>query len=270
MVCLTGLFLSGGLTLNVALGSNYQHYAGQWMVQIPASDSREDQTKIAADITKRLRATEGISAAKIVEDAKVEQLLAPWFGSHDVVALLPIPTVIEVTLAKRPPPSLTPAALADQLNSVIPGIQVDDNAQWVEQYLHFTTMVQRVAFGLAMLVVACTGAIVVLSAMTSLKLHQRTVQLLHSFGATDAYIARQFQWNAFLLALRGSCMGALLAGMVYVTLDLASSQLEAPLLPHFAFTPLHFALLVSMPLVIGLLALLATRVTTLTMLRHMH
>lgn len=271
MVCLTGLFLGAGITLDRAINVDTRHYSHNMTVHLPYRQEGMDAlTQQALDILRRKK---GIASAEAIVENNVKTLLAPWFGSGDVLDLLPLPRLIEVTLEEsddHAPPALKAQDVKQALSSLPGEIQVDDNQLWVEQFSRFTSMVKMVAFSFASLIIATTLAIVVLSAMTTLKLHHKTVTLLHAFGATDRYIARQFQRNAFLLALRGALPGALVAGILFVGFDMTSSALKSSLLPSFSFTLLHAAMLAALPIATSLLSLCSARLTALAMLRRLH
>ena len=111
---------------------------------------------------------------------------------------------------------------------------------------------------------------IVLVARTNLRLHFKTVSLLHMFGATDEYILRQFQWNNAWLAARGAFAGVLLAGMVFAVAVILSVRWESPVIPEISVSALHGLLFILLPIFTAAIALVATRHTVRTMLENMH
>ncbi|MEJ0010301.1 MAG: FtsX-like permease family protein [Alphaproteobacteria bacterium] len=111
---------------------------------------------------------------------------------------------------------------------------------------------------------------ITLVARTNLKLHFKTVSLLHLFGATDEYILRQFQWNGAFLAMRGALAGVLLAAVLFGTAVVLTHHWASPVLPPLDFGLRHVAVFIALPVFIALTALLATRLTVQSMLHHIH
>ena len=60
---------------------------------------------------------------------------------------------------------------------------------------------------MVLLVGGASVAAVVFAVRTGLAIHSPVVELLHIMGATDAYVARQFQTHVAGLALRGGLVG---------------------------------------------------------------
>ncbi len=88
-------------------------------------------------------------------------------------------------------------------------------------------------------------------------------------GASDEYIMRQFQRHALVIALQGSGLGTLAAGLVLLALKMAGSENTALLLPAFTVHALEAAAVAALPLMACLIAVLTARVTVLRSLSLM-
>ena len=181
--------------------------------------------------------------------------------------MLQLPVLIDVRMDASQPPDLK--TLAAKIKALAPQAMLDDNKLWVAKFSEFTRMIQAVAFMLALFIVITTAAIIILASRTALKLHFKTVQLLHSFGARDDYIVRQFEWNAFLLALKGAVLGSFLAMLTYWLIGVSASQLDSPLLPSFALTFPHVLVFALLPLLTALTAMGSARLAVHSLLRKM-
>ena len=88
-------------------------------------------------------------------------------------------------------------------------------------------------------------------------------------GAEDDYIARQFQFNAFLLGMRGGLVGVAVAAALFFIVGLSVNEINTALLPEFPITGMHLFVWFMLPPLTGLLALFVARKTVLAMLRQM-
>jgi cell division transport system permease protein len=132
-----------------------------------------------------------------------------------------------------------------------------------------------IEFG-AGLVVLLIGAVSVLTVVfttrTGLMIHAPIVDLLHLMGAADHYIARQFQWHAFRLGLRGGAIGLILALLAFGALRLgaeAGGSSVADLAPGLRLPILAWVLVGLLPPVMGLVGLVTARLTVLRTLARM-
>jgi cell division transport system permease protein len=107
---------------------------------------------------------------------------------------------------------------------------------------------------------------------TGLMIHAPIVDLLHAMGATDSYIAGQFQRHAFRLGLRGGTIGLVPVLLGLGVIRLAAEQggsVVADLAPGLALPMLAWAVLALLPLGIALVGLATARMTVLRTLARM-
>jgi len=90
---------------------------------------------------------------------------------------------------------------------------------------------------------------VVFVTRTGLDVHRRVIDIVHLVGATDGYIAGQFQANALTLGLLGGIGGLALAGLTLVIVAALLSGIDENLLPPLSLAPGQWALLASLPLI---------------------
>lgn len=264
MVFLTGVFLAVGVTVGEILHHKRQDLS-QWLtVQVPA-DTRNPA--LEASITAALEEVPQIESVHRRPQAEIEALLAPWFGDGEVLRQLALPIVLEAKLSGKD--GLDLKALRDTLRGLAAGAEVDDHQYWLDHYLSFIRMLAWAAYGMAALIIAATTVMIIFTSKTALKLHKDAVWLLHSVGAVDLYIARQFQFNAFLLGMRGALIGTSLAAALFFCVGFFTAQFEAPLLPSLPISGWHVAIWLALPLLTGFLAMIVARKTVLAMLQKM-
>jgi len=170
-------------------------------------------------------------------------------------------------------PSASTAVLHKELSSqrlaaVVPGASVDDHKQWLAGLLRLIDAVRLVAAIVLGLVVLAAVATVVFVTRTGLDVHRRVIDIVHLVGATDGYIAGQFQANALTLGLLGGIGGLALAGLTLVVVAALLSGIDENLLPPLSLAPGQWILLAALPLIAALLAMLTARWTVLGSLRR--
>ncbi|MDG1287289.1 MAG: hypothetical protein P8P30_06950 [Rickettsiales bacterium] len=264
MIFLAAFFLAGGITVGTLLEDKKQDFSEWLTVQIPADIS----DKKYESLERLIKKTGGVSETRLLATEDVAEMISPWFGNDTaLVETLNIPKVLEVKLEDRSRFNID--ELTKSLKKPFPNVQIDTHEQWLEHYLNFIRILEIGAYLLALLVVAATTVIIIFTSKTALKLHTKAIQLLHSVGAEDDYIARQFQFNAFLLGMRGGLVGVAIAAMLFFLVGLSINEINTSLLPNFPITLMHLVVWLLLPPLTGLLALFVARKTVLAMLRQM-
>lgn len=268
--CLVGfaaLLLATAISLSHTLDAQARDVAGVLQIEIPADVPQGTLEKVTA----QLHATDGVEDIKILDRGEMETLLKPWLGSDFAVAGLPVPTLVEVkTATDSKGNAVNLAGMRKSLEAMNSGIHVVDRSPWVEQLSMALDVLQGLVLLVALLLLICVVGMVVLVARTNLKLHFKTVGLLHMFGATDEYILRQFQWNGAALAARGAGGGVLLAAMVFGGVVWLSMILHSPVIPQIHLSFGHVLAFIALPLFTAFVSLIATRLTVRSMLHHLH
>lgn len=272
IACLIGfaaLLFSVALSINHAVSRQSQSVIGVVQVEVPRARA-EDKTAMAS-ILSVLSATQGVEQVEVLGKAQMETLLKPWLGTDFALGELPLPVILDVkTTVSGGKSQLDTESLKRGLARIDGTIRVEETGPWVAQVAHATGLLQLVVIVMALLLLGCVVGMIVLVAKTNLRLHFKTVNLLHLFGATDDYILRQFQFNSAWLALRGAFAGVLLAWLVFSLAVILSARWESPVFPAIGFSVMHVLLFVALPLVTAAIALAATRASVRVMLRHMH
>ncbi len=262
MVFLTAMFLAIGITVGEVLHNKRQDLS-QWItIQLPPNPKNPNITN---SIISVLETVPQISHIHRRSDSEIKSLLAPWFGNGDLLSHLSLPIVIEAKLTSKQELNIT--ELRQRLLKISPNIEIDDHQYWLDYYLQFIKMLAWASYAMAGIIVAATAMMIIFTSKTALKLHQDAVWLLHCVGAVDTYIARQFQFNAFLLGMRGGLIGTSLAAGLFFVTGFATSQFDATLLPSLPITGWHVIIWLSLPILTGFLAMAVTRKTVLAMLQ---
>ena len=257
MVGMAALLLCLGTSINGWVLDSHASYSNSFTVDIPAQD---DIAPKISRIRESLQKIKGLTGVEQLSDARMKEMLKPWFGSGDTMGDLPLPVVLDVMLdAKAQAPVY--ADLQKEFAAIAPGTQVDARERWVSTFAQFSGALQALVTMLAVTIALVMAVTISFASRASLHLHERTVNLLHSMGAEDDYIARQFQREAFMLTLRGALLGCAAAGVLYLFIGRYMASLQVATLPSLFMGFSHIALLLLLPVACGTVAWLATFVT---------
>jgi cell division transport system permease protein len=222
-------------------------------------------------VASLLKNTAGVEQVTPISQTQMETLLKPWLGDDFEIADLPVPAILDVkTAVKDNETAVNLPALRTALAKIDTGIRVEDRGPWVGHMVKAVALLQGLVLVVALLLILCVLGMIILVARTNLRLHFKTVSLLHMFGATDEYILRQFQWNNAWLTARGAFVGVLGAASIYIAAVIISVRFESPVIPAIAISPWQVVMFVVLPMFTALIALVATRLTVQSMLEHMH
>jgi cell division transport system permease protein len=196
---------TGAAMLVVSTANDWQADVGREVtVQVRPAAGRD----IEADVGKAVaaaRAAPGIADVRAYSKEESEKLVEPWLGAGLRLDDLPIPRLIVIKLA----PGVTPnfVALRQVLANQVPTASLDDHRGWMERMR--TMAGTAVVCGLAVLglVIAVTMLSVTFATRGAMATNRPIVEVLHYVGATDSFIASQFQHHFLLLGLKGGAIG---------------------------------------------------------------
>lgn len=201
LACLT---LGSVMLVNQSAQNWQSDIATEVTIQIRPSDQLDMQ-----DALKRAEAmaleTPGVTQARILDWEATKRMLEPWLGDGIEPDDLPIPRLIILQIDPQSRPDFS--ILSAELAKAIPNASLDDHNAWVErlQAMASATVVVGLVIFLLMLSATCLAAI--FATQGALAGNRQVVEVLHFVGATDEFVAREFQRHFFRLGLRGTLLG---------------------------------------------------------------
>lgn len=271
MVFLAALATGAGFAIDAALMRWDDGLRGTLTVQLPQPTIGAPLSAATIDqAVALLRGTTGIAAVKALDAQAEAQLLQPWLGDSVDAAQLPLPILIDVQRSEGA--SLDLADLTQRLAAIVPGATVETHGAWLEQLFRVAWLIEIGAGGIVALIGLAAVLTVIFTTRTGLMIHAQVVDLLHLMGAADNYIARQFQWHAFRLGLRGGVIGLILALLAFGALRVAAEQGGNPaadLAPGLRLPIVAWVLVAVLPPVMGLVGMVTARLTVLRILARM-
>ncbi|MGK2284618.1 cell division protein FtsX [Pedomonas sp. V897] len=259
MVYLMVLAVAGGIGLVTATQGWSGGMARSWTVQILNAEPAERKAEMAA-AARFLKGQPGIASAAALPESAARGLLKPWLGDSADSRDLPVPGLIEVTLAENA--RVDAARMEAQLKQHAPSASIDDHDEWLGQLTAFARGLQGLAYVVVGLMALATAAIVTFSTRAGLSSHHNTIEILHLMGAEDRQIAREFQWRYLAHGLKGSVVGAGLGIATVAAIGAMAQRLGTEgILGSLSFPAWGWVLLVVLPLLVALLTMATARWT---------
>ena len=265
MVYLAALALGGSMLLSSAISSWSASVKGTITVQIlPRADGR---TASDADIEKAvavLQQTPGVGRIRVLDEAEGRRLVEPWLGRLGRTADIPVPRIIDVSLA--PGARVDVAALTERLTQAVPNAEASDHRRWLGRFVDLSRSVQSIAVLVILVTALAASLVVIFAARVGLAIHQRVIEVLHLIGARDAYIAEQFQTHMLLQSLKGSLAGLAAAVLTLAIAGMMIGDLELFGLERASLGIGHWLALLALVPATAILAMVTARVTIIRML----
>lgn len=237
-------------------------------VEIPYNEKDKNRLETVQDIADILNDTVGVKA-KIIPQVEVLAMVEPWFGDIDGAQadILPIPSLIDVTLDPKQP--LNVRDLENKIKTIDDQAILNTHAQWLDDVLSFSKAIRFIVFGIATIMLTTALIAVSNAARTRLALHHEEVDLLHLIGASDSYIARQFQRQTMRLALEGSLAGIFLGILTLWVARHIGPDIQEALMPSFRLSLSDGLVFIFIPVVIVLLTMMVSRMTVIAALKKL-
>ncbi|MEM7499273.1 MAG: cell division protein FtsX [Pseudomonadota bacterium] len=239
------------------LGSDWQAaLTGSATVRIAADAQGAPGTEAdaAARVIAVLEGTPGIATARMLDRAEQAALLEPWLGEGEALSSLPVPQLIDVTLAGAGPDV---AALQSALEVAAPGTVYDDHGSWRGPLIEGARSVERLALGASLLVALAAAGMVALAARASLAGNAEIVRVVRLIGGEDRFIARAFVRPLAWRTGAGAAFGAGLAAAALAFMPEAGAEVGLDLAPAPALLAL---LAIAVALGAGLIGWMAAQI----------
>jgi len=243
MTFLAGIAL-GGATSTTLLAQRWLSTTND-LITVETPDSRA--TPALAEKISHLPA---VTSTKIIPETELRQILAPWIGRADGSAL-PMPGVIELHHTATTPPT----ELVTTIQALAPDAAVETDAKWSDRLALLCASLRACALAIVAVVAIIAITVIGLAVRSTLQARREPVEIVHSLGAPDGYIAALVARRGLILGLTGGIVGTALSWAALLTL----ARLAAPLSGITTFTPDWHSALLPTPLMwaLGLLPVAA-------------
>ncbi|MGC2786553.1 MAG: ABC transporter permease [Roseiarcus sp.] len=197
--------------------------------------------------------------------AESEKLLEPWLGAGFDLSQLPVPRMIVVRLGNQRQEDL--ATLRAALASAVPQADLDDHRLWAARLGAMADAVVVLAAALFVLMIVAMATAIGFATRGAVAANREIVEVLHLVGASNGFIAREFQTHFRRLGFRGAMIGGSAAIAFFAIASLLSfwwahspgGEEIAAMFGSFALRPLGYLALVVVCAAVTLLTGLLSR-----------
>jgi cell division transport system permease protein len=161
-----------------------------------------------------------VDSAHALSKAESESLLEPWLGSGLDLSELPIPRLILVKLRGQGSPNLD--TLRKALASAVPQADLDDHRIWAARLGTMANAVVILAAALFALMIVAMGTAIGFATRGAMAGNREIIEVLHLVGASNTFIAKEFQGHFRRLGLRGAMIGGVAAIAFFALASLLS------------------------------------------------
>jgi cell division transport system permease protein len=263
---------AGIVAMAVGSASDWQSAVGREVtIQIKPVAGRTMDADVRAAVALA-RGTPGVGDVRAYTKEESDRLVEPWLGSGLDLNELPIPRMIVVKLAPGASPDFT--ALRSALAAQVPSASLDDHRGWIDRMRNMAETAIVAGIAILVLVVIVTVLSVTFATRGAMATNRPIVEVLHYVGASDRYIASQFQRHFLVLGLKGGVIGGGIALLVFGILGAtdawlsgtAGGQEAGMLFGSLAIGPAGFAtIVVLIALMAGVTALTSRRIVNETL-----
>lgn len=166
--------------------------------------------------------TPGVAAARALTIEESQQLLEPWLGAGLDLTAIEIPRLVVVQLSD--PTDADIEGLTRNL-AAVKGASLNTHAAWRQQ---LNTMAGTIVLsGLLVLVLigAATVLAIIFATRGAMASNREIVDVLHYIGASNKFIAGEFQGRFLSIGLQGGLLGALAALLFFAVIGTAAGNM---------------------------------------------
>lgn len=273
MVYLATAVLMTALTVGDIVDHWHQGFANKITIEIPPSLDEADylynnqtQKRHEQAVVHILKQTEGIKSFRPLPASEIIHVIEPWFGKHADLSDLPLSMLIEVELETYNPETIT--LLEEKLKQQMPTVSLEDHRVWQHGIFNTLSAIRIIGLCIVALIIFATVSTIMFTTQTSLTIHRQIIEILHLIGAHNTYIAKQFQYHAMQLGLRGGFIGFFLTFLTLFTLHYFLRDIDLDFLTGAVSAWDIWAIAIMIPLLITAFMMLSARLTVLLMLKR--
>jgi cell division transport system permease protein len=188
-------------------------------IQVKPQPGDDVESLVAKAVTLAAQAHE-VESARALSRAESESLLEPWLGSGLDLSELPVPRLILVRLRGQGSQNLD--TLRKALAAAVPQADLDDHRIWATRLGTMANAVVILAAALFALMIVAMGTAIGFATRGAMAGNREIIEVLHLVGASNAFIAKEFQGHFRRLGLRGAMIGGLAAIAFFAIASLLS------------------------------------------------
>ena len=264
-VFIFAITLSGVLSINSMLKNWNESILGSLTIQIMPVNLTDKDKALAETLAHQdkvvefLKSVDGIENVSKLSDKQLKKLIQPWLGDGVNISNLPLPRIVDVKLSAKA--EINFEDLAVNLAKVSEYASLDNHKLWLSKLIKFADGLKILAMTILFLVVLVTSGAIFYTTQTSLGLHKYIIEILHTMGAKDAYIAQQYANRNAFLGLVGGIIGIICAIPVIFLIASLARQIEGGIISEAGLSFADWGMIFSLPLFSALIAMITAYYT---------
>lgn len=216
MTFLSGVTLGGVVLVQKSAIAWSSDVGREVTIQIKpvAGEVMESNLRLAVSLAQ---STPGVASARALSLEESRDLLRPWLGEGLDLSTLEIPRIVAVHLSD--PVDADIGKLENDLKS-IKGASLDTHAAWRQQLNTMAGAVVVSGLLVLALIVAATVLAIIFATRGAMATNREIVDVLHFIGASNSFIAGEFQGRFLSIGFRGGILGGLAAILFFFAIAL--------------------------------------------------
>lgn len=232
-----------------------------------------DVEGLVAKVVSAATQAPGVNRVHAYSVADSEKLLQPWLGDGLDLSALPIPRIVVVDMEGGAENDL--AGLRAALAPFAPQAILSDRRTWAARIGTMADAVVVIAIALFALMNAAMAIAIGFATRGAVAANREIIEVLHFVGASDRFIAGEFETHFRNVGFRGALTGGALAVVFFLAAALLSRWLAdstggaqiTAMFGAFALTPSGYAALIVIGAVVTVLTGLVSRAIVFRHLR---
>jgi len=167
-------------------------------------------------------ATPGVASARALSVEESQKLLEPWLGTGLDLSAIDIPRLVVVELAD---PTEADIAKLEQDLKVVNGASLDTHAAWRQQLNVMAGTIVASGLLVLTLIVVATVLAIIFATRGTMASNREIVDVLHFIGASNSFIAGEFQGRFLTIGFRGGIVGGLAALLFFFMVGVAAGSM---------------------------------------------
>ncbi len=167
-------------------------------------------------------ATPGVSTARALTLEQTQDLLKPWLGAGLDLSAIDIPRLVVVELAD--PAEADIAKLTRDLQAV-KGASLDTHSAWRQQLNVMAGTIVASGLLVLSLIVVATVLAIIFATRGTMASNREIVDVLHFIGASNSFIAGEFQGRFLTIGFRGGIVGGVAALIFFFLVGMATESM---------------------------------------------
>ena len=165
--------------------------------------------------------TPGVASARVVSLEESQQLLEPWLGAGVDLSAIDVPRLVVVELAD---PADADIAKLERDLATVQGASLDTHAAWRQQLNAMAGTIVVSGLLVLSLIVLATVLTIIFATRGTMASNREIVDVLHFIGASNSFIAGEFQGRFLSIGFRGGIVGGLAAIVFFLAVGLTAGN----------------------------------------------